>query len=340
MKLLRSWLFLCLMFLGAAGVSTGVAVAADAGKGTLVPVAAPPAGAQVVKVGFYPVSVYQLDLGSNTYFVDTYVWMRWTGDLDPTASMEFANMVDEWGKLSENLNAEPKVLADGSKYQIMRVEGRFVQPFSLAEYPLDQQKLSIVIEDTTYGVDKVSYVVDTDSSGLGNSLRIPGWQINGWSSQSFAHDYGSKFGEEAADSTYSTAVFSIEIGRPASFFYWKLLMPLFMVLLAGFAALFLSPQNIDSRTALPAGALLTAIFLQKSYSDSLPDVGYLVLMDKIYLVAYALIVVTLVRVIMVFRSTHNATEAAIGKLAAADARFMVILTAIFVAATAAIVQLR
>ena len=91
-------------------------------------------------------------------------------------------------------------------------------------------------------------------------------------------------------------------------------MPLFMVLLAGFAALFLSPQNIDSRTALPAGALLTAIFLQKSYSDNLPDVGYLILMDKIYLVAYALIVVTLVRVIMVFRSTHNASEAAIGKL--------------------------
>ena len=241
---------------------------------------------------------------------------------------------------SGHLNEEPKVLADGSKYQIMRVEGRFVQPFSLADYPLDQQKLSIIIEDTTNGAEKISYVVDKEGSGLGNSLRIPGWQINGWSSQIYAHDYGSKFGEEAADSTYSTAAFAVEIGRPASFFYWKLLMPLFMVLLAGFAALFLSPQNIDSRTALPAGALLTAIFLQKSYSDSLPDVGYLILMDKIYLVAYALIVVTLVRVITVFRSTHNADEAGMAKLAAADARFMVILTAIFAAATAAIVYLR
>ena len=340
MKLLRSWLFLCLVFFGAAGVSSGVAMAADVGKGTLVPVSAPPATAQIVKVGFYPVSVYQLDLGSNTYYVDTYFWMRWKGDIDPTASFEFVNMVDEWGKLSENLNSEPKVLADGSKYQIMRVEGRFVQPFSLADYPLDQQKLSIIIEDTTNGAEKISYVVDTDSSGLGNSLRIPGWQINGWSSQTYAHDYGSKFGEEAADSTYSTAAFAVEIGRPASFFYWKLLMPLFMVLLAGFAALFLSPQNIDSRTALPAGALLTAIFLQKSYSDSLPDVGYLILMDKIYLVAYALIVVTLVRVIMVFRSTQNADDAGIAKLASADTRFMVILTTIFVAATAAIVHLR
>jgi hypothetical protein len=336
MRLLRSFWFSCLLFFGVVGTS----VAANIGKGTLVPVDTPPTTAQVVTVGFYPVSVYQLDLGSNTYFVDTYFWMRWKGDLDPTTSFEFANMVDEWGKLSENLNEEPKVLADGSKYQIMRVEGRFVQPFSLADYPLDQQKLSIIIEDTTNGADKISYVVDKESSGLGDSLRIPGWQINGWSSQTFAHDYGSKFGEEAADSTYSTAAFAIEIGRPASFFYWKLLMPLFMVLLAGFAALFLSPQNIDSRTALPAGALLTAIFLQKSYSDSLPDVGYLILMDKIYLVAYALIVVTLVRVITVFRSTNKASEAAIGKLAAADARFMVILTAIFTAATAAIVQLR
>ncbi|HND87697.1 MAG TPA: hypothetical protein PK971_05175, partial [Saprospiraceae bacterium] len=53
----------------------------------------------------------------------------------------------------------------------------------------------------------------------------------------------------------------------------------------------------DTRSSLPIGGLLTAVFLQQSYSDALPDTGYMVLMDKIYLVAYALISLVLWQVI-------------------------------------------
>ena len=40
------------------------------------------------------------------------------------------------------------------------------------------------------------------------------------------------------------------------------------------------------------------MFLQKSYTDILPTVGYLVMMDKIYAVAYLLVVATLLQVIL------------------------------------------
>ncbi len=51
------------------------------------------------------------------------------------------------------------------------------------------------------------------------------------------------------------------------------------------------------RTALTATALLTLVFLQKSYSDDLPEIGSLVLMDKIYAVAYLLVIATLAQVV-------------------------------------------
>ena len=314
--------------------------AESAKKGIYTPVDAPPASAQQVKIGFYPVSVYQLDMASNTYYVDTYMWLRWTGDIDPTGTIEFTNMVEEWGKQQENLLSEPKVLADGSKYQIMRVEGRFVQPFSLADYPLDKQKLSIMVEDTTNGADAVSYVIDTESSGIGDSLQIPGWQLEGWSSQTYTHDYGTSFGEEATPSAYSAAQFSLDITRPLSFFYWKLLLPLFIVLLAALSVFLISPQHLDARSALPAGALLTAIFLQKSYSDGLPDLGYLILMDKIYLIVYALIVLTLIRCIVAYKAADDADEATIKAIHATDKRLLVLFIAVFMAATAAILVLR
>ena len=309
-------------------------------KGTLVPVDAPPASAQQVAVGFYPISVYQLDMASNTYYVDTYIWLRWKGDIDPTGTIEFTNMVEEWGKQQENLLTEPKVLPDGSKYQIMRVEGRFVQPFSLADYPLDKQKLSIMVEDTTNGAAAVSYVIDKDSSGIGDSLQIPGWKLGGWSSQVFEHEYGTKFGEEETPSAYSAAQFSIEISRPLSFFFWKLLLPLFIVLGAALSALLIRPQDLDVRSALPAGALLTAIFLQKSYSDGLPDLGYLILMDKIYLVVYALIVLTLIRSIIAYKATTDADAGTVKRVHAMDKMLLAAGILIFVAATVAIVMTR
>jgi hypothetical protein len=329
-----------LAFITALIFAASPGIAETGKKGTYLEVEAPPASAQQVKVGFYPLSVYQLDMSSNTYYVDTYMWMRWKGDIDPTATVEFTNMVEEWGKQQENLLTEPTVLEDGSKYQIMRVEGRFVQPFNLSDYPLDRQKLSIMMEDTTNGAETISYVFDTQGSGIGDSLQIPGWTLNGWSSRALTHDYGTNFGEEATPSSYSALEFSVNISRPLSFFYWKLLLPLFIVFSAALAALLIRPQDLDVRTALPAGALLTAIFLQKSYSDGLPDLGYLILMDRIYLVVYALIVVTLIRAIIAYKASEGAKDAKLMAIQATDRKILALQLALFVGAVVAVVQLK
>lgn len=329
-----STFFLILFSIGHAAASI------EPKQGQLTPVSTVAASAQVVKIGFYPVSVYELDMGSNTYYVDMYVWLRWKGDIDPTASLEFTNMVEEWGKQVENLQSEPKVLPDGSKYQIMKVEGRFVQAFDLIDFPLDRQKLSIRVEDSVNTAETLAYEIDESSSGIGSKLKIPGWSLTGWSSERYVHDYASSFGEESMASTYSSAEFSLNIQRPVSYFYWKLLMPLAIVLLAALSALVLSPKSIDARTALPAGALLTAIFLQKSYSDGLPDLGYLILMDEIYLVAYSLIVLTLIRAIYAFQKAGTLAESEHGKILADDRKVMVAFLITFMVATAALVFMR
>ena len=318
-------------------LSLSAAWAEPQSKGSLTVATAPPSSAQVVKVGFYPVSLYELDMGSNTYYVDMYVWLRWKGDIDPTASLEFTNMVEEWGKQMEPIHSEPKVLADGSKYQILKVEGRFVQAFSLLDFPLDRQQLSITVEDSVNSNDVIAFEVDQESSGIGAKLKIPGWSLTGWSARSLVHNYGSTLGEDAAPSQYSAAEFSLNIERPISYFYWKLLMPLVIVLLASLSALVLSPKSIDARTALPAGALLTAIFLQQSYSEGLPDLGYLILMDKIYLVAYSLIVLTLIRAIYVFQKTSNYSAPEIEKVLSVDRKLMVFFLVAFVAITLVLV---
>ena len=309
-------------------------------KGTLNPQGTPPDSAQVVKIGFYPVSVHQLDVANSTYYIDTYVWLRWKGEIDPTKTIEFVNMVEDWGRQLSFLLPKPKQEADGSFYQIMRMEGRFNQPFSLADYPLDRQRLSIKVEDQTYGIDRLAYVIDTQDSGVGDLVRIPGWNLEGWKAETFAHDYQSDFGDKDTPQVYSMARFSIEISRPVSFFFWKLLLPLFMVIIAATAALLIRPQLLGERAALPAAALLSAIFLQKSYSDSLPDLGYLVLMDQIYLIAYPVIILTLIRVIYAYIRVEDAKIAQVRTVHRTDLRLFGIFLAVFLLGVALIVALR
>jgi hypothetical protein len=321
-------------------IASGKSPAETVQKGTLHPQEQPPATAQIVKIGFYPVSVHQLDIANSTYYIDTYVWLRWKGEIDPTKTIEFVNMVEDWGRQLSFLLPTPKREADGSFYQIMRMEGRFNQPFSLSDYPLDQQRLSIKVEDQTYGIDRLAFVIDTKDSGVGDLVRIPGWNLEGWKAETFAHDYQTDFGDKDTPQVYSMVRFSIEISRPVSFFFWKLLLPLFMVIIAAIAALLIRPQLLGERAALPAAALLSAIFLQKSYSDSLPDLGYLVLMDQIYLIAYPLIILTLIRVIYAYLQVEGAEIAQIRTVHRTDLRLLALFLAIFVVGVALIVALR
>jgi len=321
-------------------LSAGDSQAEFSQKGSIRPQEQPPASAQVVKIGFYPVSVHQLDVANNTYYIDTYVWLRWKGEIEPTKTIEFINMVEDWGRKLSLLQLAPRRDSDGSFYQIMRVEGMFNQPFSLSDYPLDRQRLSIKVEDQTYGIDQLAYVIDTKDSGVGNLLRIPGWNLLGWKGETFAHDYQSNFGDESTPKNYSMARFSIEISRPISFFFWKLLLPLLMVIIAAIASLLIRPQLIGERTALPAGALLSAIFLQKSYSDSLPDLGYLVLMDQIYLIAYPVIILTLIRVIYAYMKVEDAKIDQVRAVHRTDIKLLALFLAIFVTGVGLIVWLR
>jgi hypothetical protein len=294
----------------------------------------------VVKIGFYPVSVHQLNIADNSYYIDTYVWLRWKGPIDPTKTIEFVNMVEDWNRQQSFLFTQPKKEKDGSIYQIMRVEGLFVQPFSLADYPLDRQRLSIKVEDQIHGTDKLVYEFDTTNSGVGDQVKIPGWNLDGCKAESLIHNYETDFGDEDTPQIYSMAKFSIQISRPINFFLWKLLLPLFMVIIAAIAALLIRPQLLGERAALPAAALLSAIFLQKSYSDSLPDLGYLVLMDQIYLIAYPVIILTLIRVIYAYLQVEDTKISQVRAVHQTDLRLLALLLAIFVVGVALIVALR
>jgi hypothetical protein len=263
------------------------------------PLTSPPNSAEQVQAGMYPVNIYNVDAASSTYYVDFYAWFKWKGEIDPTTNLEFTNGVEDWGLTQVAGYENPEKLPDGSTYQVFRVESRFVQPFVLTRYPLDQQKLSIRMENSVYASDKLVYLADQKDSGIARDLALPGWRIKGFSLSNLLHEYNSSFGDpRPSANSYSALEYEINISRPLSFFIWKLLLPLVIVLVSSWGAHLLTPSYVDARILMPVTALLTTVFLQQSYSSALPDVGYLVLLDKIYALAYLLVIVAILETIV------------------------------------------
>ena len=292
--------FVFAMGIGRAGASqpSGSVVVANQADGLYSPAGAPAKTAEIVTGGMYAVNAYEIDTSANTFQFKAYFWMRWKGPINPVSTMEFANSVEEWGLMVTNLTANPQKLPGGYELQQMRVQGRFFEPFNLKNYPLDSQKLQVTLEDTVYNNTQIVYVPDSSNTTWDSHFKVPGWNITGVSVDKLNHNYVSNFGDPASkDNVYSALTFAIDITRASNMFWLKLLLPLIFVLITGWLALLLSPKYTEIRTAMPATALLTTVFLQQSSLDAIPGVSTLTLMDLIYVIAYGTIVITFGQII-------------------------------------------
>ncbi len=260
------------------------------------PLAAQP---QQVRTGVYLMNLYDLNMDEHSFYADFYIWFKWRGPRDPT-KIEFVNAIEKWSMDHASFDGDstPVVLKDGTKYKIMRIEGRFFHSFSLNRFPLDRHELDIQLENPEYPADSLVYVADTSGAGIRQTLNLVGWEPGECRLETKVHDYGTNFGNPQENAQrYSNLTYSITLARPFSYFLLKMLLPLIIILLVSLGALLLHPSYTDTRSSLPIGGLLTAVFLQQSYSDALPDSGYMVLMDKIYLLSYILISLVLLQVI-------------------------------------------
>ena len=256
----------------------------------------------VVRTGVFLNNLYDLNMDAHSFYADFYIWFKWKGDFDPT-NVEFVNSIEKWSVTNTHFDNDttPVHLKDGTNYRIFRIEGRFLHSFSLNRYPLDEHALDIQIEIPDADADSLVYLPDTSTvaASVRPSLHLVGWEQKDCRLEQIFHDYGTNFGNPEENArTYSNLTYTVTLGRPFSFFLLKMMLPLMVVLFMSLSALTMHPKHIDTRSSLPIGGLLTAVFLQQAYSDALPDTGYMVLMDKIYLLVYILISLVMLHVVI------------------------------------------
>jgi hypothetical protein len=250
-----------------------------------------------VKVGAYINNIQNLDLKTHTYEFDFYVWFKWCNpDLDPATSMEFMNPSELWGLMATPNYEEPEEFEDGTLYQVVRVQGKYNTKMPLYSYPFDRQRIGPFFEDSVSDTTEMTYELDGPTAiGMNPAMVLPGYLLGQPELVLEATPYPTDFGDarSAERPSYSRGFIVVPLSRPLISQMTLLFAPVGSVMICAALMFMLSPVLIDSRIGVGTTAMLTVVALQMTYNQELPDVGYLMLMDKVYLASYAYVLVGL-----------------------------------------------
>jgi ABC-type transport system substrate-binding protein len=259
-----------------------------------------------VYVGVYLHDVTRFDQKDGVFDVDLELWAKWLGELDPQL-VQIANAADVDRQF---LGVEDDRGWHSARW---RVRGTLRGEFPLHSFPFDRQTIAVELElPEQHGI----LVPDLASSGMAERFSITDWDYEPEFDpeagvERFASDLGN-LSHEGAPATVRRVAYRVTLSRPIVPVILKLFLPLGIIVLVALLSLFVSPDNVEVRSAMGVTALLSCFAFQFTVSDSLPAVAYLTLADSLFLLGYVLSTGTVVETIAAYvLDRHGRSRAAI-----------------------------
>jgi branched-chain amino acid transport system substrate-binding protein len=264
---------------------------------------------RVVYTGIDLNKLNRIDKGSFT--TDFYIWFRFNGNDDPV-QIQFpdalANSVNPTAPIFDaKAPLKAQTTSDGLNYRLYRVRGEFRNAFDFRDYPFDSQNLTLRFDNPNLSSDRLVYVIDT----LGLKLPKPdaiqrkpfqGLQLWDFKEMSYFQDTSRSASTQGDPDLFQSNTqvdypgFSVRmtLKRKAVIFLTKNLLPLLLLTILTYCALFFPYTMFVPRTMAPASALLSGIVLLLSFSNQLPEIGYTVALEYFFYTYFGLCLIPIV----------------------------------------------
>jgi hypothetical protein len=253
-------------------------------------VSATEAGPTRVFIGTHVVEMRNVDVRSQSFYADFYLWLRFAA-------------------------------ADEQTYVCFRITGTFFYLPDLRLYPFDTQRLPIAFENASLSSDEMVFVDDRATYersgepetrwGINRALHVPEYVLSNVERTVADAPYPTNFGDPArlteADQSSHYSRFAIEVtfAREYLSYAFKILIPLLIILAMAFVVFFVPTARVDVAAPIAMTSLLSCMAYNVAVTQNLPDVGYLVLSDKFFIATYLLLLVTLVSTFVTFLLDGN-----------------------------------
>lgn len=253
-----------------------------------------------VKVGFFLANLAGVNEKAETFDADVYLLFQWQDEglrRDGGKSLYLVGeaardkLKDIWSPQPEFVNAaKPDITnetllikPDGSVELTYGLSANFRTNLDLRRFPFDRQTLKVKVTSFAYDADLVLFTPNPEKLGFEPESTFEGMKILKVSSQAEKQVLAG-WGE-----TYSVFTASLDAERNTKFYFWAVFGPVILIFLISCAVFLVPPHQISERIGLCLTALLACIATQFALSFNLPQIPYMTLIDRLFLLTYGFI---------------------------------------------------
>ena len=229
---------------------------------------------------------------------------RWKklNSVDPTYGLIFENLIKEerqlrfsefylkpiWDfKLKENPkdDYDDYVIKDGSEltYKSKSVY-KIKNKFNLQNFPFDKQTLKIFLRQDENSIDEDRFLVSSYTMRKAEEFKDLN-SIQGWNIANVEMNY-KIYNHLLKEEYFDGFELVFEIERKSRYYVFKIIMPIILILIVCWSAVWIKPKDLESKLTITIVCLLSLIAYNFVIDKDLPKLEYLTVMDYIILISY------------------------------------------------------
>lgn len=189
--------------------------------------------------------------------------------------------------LGESVQVDP----DGTLSIMYRFTGKLSHVGNYSNFPFDHQNFKIIF---LFGSKDYRLIIDSKNVGVAGTKFSSGWNFKNF--RFFTQTY-----YPAKHLSFPSAVFEIEGKREIGYYVWKVFFPMILILLMAWGALWVHPNELETRVNISVTANLTLIAYWFVLASMIPQVSYFSKIDVFILGSLSLVFLSFIAVVLTYR---------------------------------------
>ena len=233
-----------------------------------------------VKVGIYITSIHDIDFKQKEYTITFWLWLKYK----PRKFDFFQNLEVPQAKTV----TKAFVTADSSDEYVsmtMRLQCIMKDSWRIVNFPFDNQRLRLSIENSQFDSKSLVFVPDTIGRHFDPRFTLSGWNIDSCVITTNTKAYETAFGDESISpphTEYSAFRVRLVISRAANGLFWKMFLGMYIAFLIAYVCFYIHYDGMDSRFGLSVGSLFAVVGNKYIIDSSLPESSSFTLVDMLH----------------------------------------------------------
>jgi hypothetical protein len=169
--------------------------------------------------------------------------------------------------------------------QQMKLQCVLKDSWKISNFPFDEQKLRISIENSQFDASNMVFVADTLGEHFDKRFTLRGWNIDSCIITAGKRVYQTAFGNESAvkqETEYSAFRVRLSVTREAVGLFWKMFIGMYLAFLISYICFYIHSDSMDSRFGLSVGSLFAVVGNKYIIDSALPDSASFTLVDTLH----------------------------------------------------------